>query len=192
MRLTRIARVASPRDRRALRTGLIVLSPAMFYHLCVRPYVSTTRRAIEALESQRVLLQREEEVIASMPAVRAEGAAAAETGRRIATRTYSATDTVGVMRAFDRDVTAALKDAGLVVQRVEMRDSVSQRSEFPELTIEIRAQGELEDILAALRGLEVNRRLMKVSRLAIEKTGERQPTGAESLLFVATIRGYTQ
>jgi type II secretory pathway component PulM len=192
IRITHVLRALSPGDRRALRTGLLVLVPTLSYSFAVKPYVMAVRRTTDALEGQRILLAREEEVIADMPAVRAEATAAAVAARRRATRTYSGTDSVGAMTAFGRDVTAALREAGLVVQRVEMRDSLSRRGELQEIAIDVRAQGDFEDILTALSLLEANPRLMRVSRLAIEKTGEHQPTGEESLSFVAIIRGYMQ
>ena len=96
------------------------------------------------------------------------------------------------MTAFGRDVTATLTQAGLVVQRVEMRDSLSRRGALQEIAIDVRAQGDFENILTALRLLEGSPRLIHVGRLAIEKTGEHQPTGEESLSFAAIIRGYAQ
>jgi hypothetical protein len=111
---------------------------------------------------------------------------------RAATRAYDASDTALATAALDRDVTAALHDAGLTVQRVEMRDSVARRSGLHELTIDIRAQGDFEAILDALTRLERNARLLNVIRFGIEKAIGGAPASADSLSFVAVIHGYAK
>jgi len=164
----------------------------LFYVLVARPYISSVRRTVEALQSQMILLEREEAVTERQRAIRDEVKAAAAIARRLAPRTYSGADSVLVMSMFGRDVTTALNDAGLVVQRVEMRDSLSRNVGLRELTIDVRAQGDFESLLGALTRLEGNARLIHVSRLAIDNDGERQSTGVESLSLVAVIHGYAQ
>jgi hypothetical protein len=192
MRILKFRPVLSPQDGRAIRMGLVVLAPALSYYLVVKPYVSAARRMLDALQGQRILLLREEEVTANLPAIRAQGIVAADAARRTAPRTYSGTDGVLAMTAFGRDVTAALRETGLVIQRFEMRDSLPRREGVQELTIDVRAQGDFERILAALTRLEANSHLIQVSRLAIERAGEQQATGAEALSLVAVIHGYAQ
>ena len=192
MRAPKAVRVVSPRDQRAIRTGLLVLAPALCYNLLLKPYLSAMRRALDNLQSQAALLDREEELTASLPAIRAQVVAAAEAARRTMTRTYLGADSAAAMSAFRRDVVAALKAAGLVVQRVEMRDSTSRRDALQELTVDVRAQGDFESILTGLTRLEANGQLLRVSHIAVDKTGERHPTGTELLSFFAVIHGYAQ
>ena len=182
----------SSRDRRAIRVGLLAVAPVLFYAVVGRPYISSVRRTAEALQNQTILLEREEAVAQRRRATRDEAKAAAAIARRVAPRTYSAADSVLAMSAFGRDVTAALNDAGLVVQRVEMRDSLSRKIGLRELTIDVRAQGDFESLLGALIRIEGNARLIHVTRLLIDSDGERRSTGVESLSLVAVIHGYAQ
>jgi type II secretory pathway component PulM len=191
-RLLQIGRALSPRDRRALRGGLLVLAPALLYYFVARPYVSALRRTLDALQGQRSLLLREEEVTTNLSTIRAQALAANEAARRATRRMYSATDSTLAMTAFGHDVAAALREAGLVVQRVEARDSPTPRAGLRELTIDVRAEGDFGRILTALTRLETNARLIHVSRVDIAKTGEHQPDGAESLALLAVIHGYAQ
>jgi hypothetical protein len=191
-RSVQLGRTLSSRDRRAVRAGLLAVAPVLFYALVARPYIFSVRRTVEALQSQTILLEREEAVTERQRAIRDEVKAAAAIARRLAPRTYSGADSVLVMSMFGRDVTTALNDAGLVVQRVEMRDSLSRNVGLRELTIDVRAQGDFESLLGALTRLEGNARLIHVSRLAIDNDGERQSTGVESLSLVAVVHGYAQ
>ena len=188
MRGFRLGHRFSPRDRRAIRMGILLLAPALSYSRVVKPYLSGIHRSLDELQSQRALLQREEEITASGSSLRADSLVAAATARRTLLRTYRATDSTLVTTAFGRDVTAALADAGLVIQRVEMRDSISHRGVLQELTLEVRAEGDFAGVVEALARLEAHARLLHVSRLAIERTG----TGAEPLSVVAVVHGYAQ
>jgi len=191
-RLARANRALSSRDRRAVRTGLVAVVPAVFYAFVVKPYISSVRQTIDALRSQSVLLDREEAVTRGQTVIRQRTNAAAAVARRVAPRLYAAADSALAMSAFGRDVTTALSDAGLVVQRLEVRDSLPRNAALRELTIDLRAQGDFEAVLGALTRLERNARLIHVSRVAVDKNGERRSTGAESLSLVAVIHGYSQ
>jgi len=192
MSFANVIQTVSSRDQRAIRIGLLVLGPAFCYSLLVRPYVSSTRIMLDAVRSQADLLVREEELAASLPAIRSQVRMGAEAARRTATLTYTGADSMLAMAAFRGDVTTTLEDAGLVMQRVEMRDSLSRQADLRELTVDVRARGDFESILNALARLEANSRLTYVGRINIEKTGERLPSGAEALSLVAIIHAYAQ
>jgi hypothetical protein len=186
MRAIVALRALSSRDQRAIRRGLIVAGPVLVYALVARPYVVDVRRKLDALREQTALLAREEDIVLAPRTHRADSLAADTNVLRMSARLYSAADTTLPAIAFGRDVADALKNAGLVVQRVEMRDSVGRLPGLQALSIDVRAQGGFDEILRALADLEANARLMHVVRLSIE----RPLASAESLSFVATVRGY--
>ena len=191
-RSRQVNRVLSSRDRRAVRRGLVAVVPALFYAFVVKPYISSVRRTMDALRSQTVLLDREEAVTRGQRVIRETTHAAAAVARRVAPRLYAGADSALAMSTFGRDVTTALNDAGLIVQRLELRDSLPRHAALRELTIDLRAQGDFEALLSALTRLEANPRLIHVSRVAIDKNGESRSTGAESLSLVAVIHGYSE
>lgn len=192
MRAATIGRIGSARDRRALLAGAIVAAPAFLYAFMVKPYVAGIRRVQSALQEQAALLTREEDAVAGLSAIVAGSLDAVTAARRAATRIYTATDTAIAMTSFGRDVTEALKGAGLVIQRVEMRDSVARHAGLQELTIDLTAQGEFQAILNALARLEGSTRLVHVTRLSIDRAGDRTSTTAESLSLMAVVRGYAK
>ena len=182
----------SSRDRRALRAGLRIVTPALFYVALVKPYVAAIRHLRDEVRAQYALMVGEEQVVAELPTIQAKARPAAMADARAAARVYDATDTALAMTALGRDVTTALQDAGLTIQRIEMRDSVARRSGRQELTIDVSAQGDFEAILAALVRLEANARLIRVSRLSIDKAAGGAPTSSGSLAFAAVVHGYAK
>lgn len=188
MRIAAGGRPLSPRDARAIRAGLRVAVPILLYATAARPYAAATRRVVDALRDQNALLQREEGVVSSAPSVRANARDADALSRRTAARLYAAADTALAIAAFGRDVTDAFRAAGLVIQHVELRDSVRSRAGLQELGIELRAQGDFGQVLHALARLEANPRLMRVARLTIERA---QASG-ESLSVGAVVHGYAK
>ena len=192
MRTIALSSMISSRDRRAVRVGLLLVAPALAYVFIVRPYVVTTRALRDEVRGAYALMAREEEALATVSAMGADTRPAEIAAGRAAARSYDATDTALATAALGRDVTTALQDAGLTIQRVEMRDSVARRSGLQELTVDIRAQGDFEAILDALARLERNTRLLDVSRLAIDKTIGGAPATTDSLSFVAVVHGYAK
>ena len=192
MRGPTLSRTLSSRDRRALRVGLCIVMPALLYVALVKPYAASVRHLREKVRAQYALMAREEAVVATLSAIAAEARPAATAEGRAVARIYEATDTALAMTTLGRDVRTALQDAGLAVQRIEMRDSVARRSGRPELTIDVRAQGDFEAILDALVRLEGNARLIRVSRLSIDKAPGRAANSADSLAFVAVVHGYAK
>jgi type II secretory pathway component PulM len=185
-------RRVSARDRRAIRVGAFIVAPVFVYLLALKPYLSGVRRASDEFQGQQTLLDREEAIAASFPLIKAESIAVAATQRRAASRAYQMKDTIAPIAAFGRDVTAACEEAGVSVERLEMRDSVEHRAGLQELTIDLRAEGDFKEIVNALARLEANARLIQISRFSIEKLAQSASTAGESLSFTAILRGYAR
>jgi len=180
-------RALSSRDQRAVRAGLLVAAPVLAYALLAKPYTLDVRRKLDALHEQSDLLSREEGIISNRPALRVELPLADASTLRVSSRLYSA-DTALAATAFGRDVADIVKDEGLVIQRIETRDSVTRRAGLHELAVDVRAQGGFAEVLHALTRLETNGRLMQVMRFAIDRSS----TSGDSLALVAVIRGYAR
>jgi Tfp pilus assembly protein PilO len=181
----------TPRDRRAVRVGALLTAPVLCHVLLVKPYLSGARRMLEALQVQRAILAREEDVMANLPAIQAEGAASTETLRSATLRMYPMTDTVAAVVALGHDVADAFNSAGVSMQHMEMRDSLIPRARVLELTVDLRAEGEFQDLVGALSRLEANRRLIRVDRLMIERSASAS-SAPERLSIVAVVHGYAR
>ena len=109
----RIVGGITPRDRRAFRVGALLTAPVLVHTLLVKPYLSSVRSVSEKLQAQRAILAREEEVVANLPTIKAEGVAATAAMRSAAFRTYQMTDTVAAVVVLGHDVADAFNGAGL-------------------------------------------------------------------------------
>ncbi len=191
MRMPRPSRVLSGRDRRAVRIGMLLTAPVLLNALVIKPYVATVRRLWDATQAQSALVDREEDLAASAAVIGSSSKRALETARRTRSRTYLASDTLLSATTFGRDVTQALEQAGLAIQRVETRDSLGWHTGLRELVVDVRAQGDFEAILSALARLEAHTHLFHVSRLSIDRLPESSALG-QSLSLTAEVHGYAQ
>jgi hypothetical protein len=184
-------RLAS-RDRRALRIGLLLGVPALVYALAIKPYVASVHTAKDLVQTQRELLARERALVADAPNMPRRIAAARAAVGMERTRLYPQPDAIAATGALSREVTAAFEDAGISLQHMETHDVVLRPDGLRELTVDVRAEGDFEGILDALTALETSERLIRVSRVGIER-GPVTPAssaGPEGLAIVATIHGY--
>jgi hypothetical protein len=182
----------SLRDRRALRFGAILAIPAVLYVAAFKPYVASLNSINAAVDTQRDLLDRERALVAAAPALPGEIARARTALATEQHRVYDARDLVAATSALSRDVNAALRDAGVAPQRLDARDPIRRGEGLHELTIDLRAEGDLEGVLTALASLETAKKLIRVTRLAVERGGSATPNAAEILAVTATIHGYAR
>ena len=189
------ARVAlSTRDRRALQLGAIVALPALLYVAAIKPYLRSVADAKTAIASQGDLLRRERALVASAPELPRAILVAQRTLTATDARLYGQRDPVAATAALSRDVTSALDDAGVALQRSEARDVVLRKDGLHELTIDVRAEGDLDGILSAVSQLEAGPKLIRVARLGIERSAlvPAAANAPEALSLVATIHGYAR
>jgi hypothetical protein len=174
--------------------GAALAIPAMLYGGVIKPYVGTIVAARSAVATHRDLLERERAVLVQAPATHGEITEARNVLARADRRLYQDRDPIVATAALSRDVGAALEDAGVQMQRAEAREVVLRRDGLRELTLDLRAEGDLDGILAAIATLEAGDRLIRVSRLAIERSGISPVAngGAEALTVSATVHAYAR
>ena len=191
----------SPRDRRALRLGALLVAPVLAYALLARPYVASVQSARSALARERDLLAREQALVDETPSfparIRATGAVLAGETQRL----YGDRDAVSATAALAREVGGMLKGAGVSLQQVDARADTVLPGGIRELTIEVRAEGDFQGILAALAAMESGRRLLRVGQVGIvvgassgvfqAALGAPGAPGMEVLSFTATVHGYS-
>jgi type II secretory pathway component PulM len=180
------------RDRRALLIGLTVLLPALAFVAVIRPYLRAERSSREAIALERDALARELDLVEHAPTLPRE---ISEASMQLATATrrlYTGAEPVAATAALARDVRKAFDDAGALVMRMDARDAAVMPTGMRDLSIEVRASGDIESILAAIASLESGRKLVRVTRIAIDRDGIREAGGAQPLAAIATIHGYAR
>jgi hypothetical protein len=182
----------SARDRRALRLGVMLAAPALVYVLAAKPYYASVQAAKASLATQRDLLDRERALVAGAPLLPKQTTIVRAAAAQARERLYTDADPITATAALGRDITQAFEDAGIALQHTEAREPVKRPEGLRELTIDLRAEGDFEGILYMLSLLEGDDRLLRVSRVGIERrvgqAGDQNAT--EVLGIVATVHGY--
>lgn len=188
--MTMLARL-SPRDRKAVILGALVTLPALLWGFGIRPYRAALADVQTRVEQERSLLERELALLAQAPRMPAEIQRARRAAALAEQRLFSSSDVIEATSALSSHVGRALRAANVVVQQVESRDAGEARHGLREIAIDIRAEGSLDGVLRALRAMESGTRLLRVSRIGIERSlATPAPGAAESLVLSATVRGY--
>jgi hypothetical protein len=179
------------RDRRALKLGMLVVAPALLWALGVRPYRAALLETRARVEQERALLERELALLAQVPHMPARIREAQRVGDASEARLFAATDVIEATSGLSSHVGRALRAANVVVHQVESRDAGEERNGVREVAIDVRAEGSLDGVLHALRALESGGRLLRISRIGVEKSLG-SSAGAETLVLTATVRGYAR
>jgi hypothetical protein len=187
----RVARI-TPRERRALSLGALVLLPAIGFQLVVRPYTSRVAGVRARVEREQDLLRREQGLLAEVKAYPTRLRQSETALLHEAPRLFAGPDLVAASAALSNYVTGHALRSHVFVQQSETGSPGSTSEGIGRLQVELRAVGDLEGILAFLQRLESGPKLVTVERLAI---GQTERLGGvtrddEVLSLTATIGGY--
>jgi hypothetical protein len=181
----------SARDRKALGFGLAIVLPALGYALLLRPYWHARSDLLATVAAQRDLLRRERALVNESRAFPARVAAATTSARRDAARLFPGTSLVAAGGELVTYVGEAARRCHVQVQTLETRPPARGAPGLARLDIEVRAQGDLEGVLAFLEALERGPRLVRVETLMIERADVAAALRQEALSVAAAVSGYT-
>jgi hypothetical protein len=184
----------SARDRRALGLAGAVIGLAVLYVAGIKPFILSVRDADARIAQHRELLQRERDLVAAAPQLQRVAVAMRRAATTEDARLYPQRDPVAATAALSRDVAGALEEARVALQRSDAHDVIVRKDGLRELSLDVRAEGDLDGIMDAITALETNDRLIRVARLSIERSSAATPGqgGAEALSLIATVRGYSR
>ena len=181
-----------PRDRRALIVGAVAAVPALAWSFAVKPYIAGLRAERDALEVQRGLLARELGAIAAAPRTPAELARSRASLATERKRLFSG-DGITAASGLATYVKGAVEESSLVLQQLESHDNAAPSAAgIRTITLEMRVEGDLRGILDMLSTLESGERLVRVSRIGIERSAASAANGAEALTLSATVQGFAE
>jgi hypothetical protein len=181
------------RDRRALLLGALIAAPLLAHAWALKPYLAALDDTRAAVERERALLQRELSLLARASQLPREMATLQQTATIANGRLFIGADAIESTSALSSYVGGALRGANVVVQQVESRDAGEASNGLQEIAIDVRAEGSLAGVLQALRTLESGARLVRITRVSVERSVAPLASGApESLVLAATVRGYAR
>lgn len=183
----------NPRDRRALIIGAILALPAIGYKALIRPFAGAINDARAAVARERSLLERELALLARAPDLPREIAFARDAEGMARRRLFIAEDPIEAASEMSTYVGGALRAGSVTVQQIESGDDKEIGSGLREISLSLRAEGPLDGVLQALGALESGPRLLRVTRVSIERSlATPGPGGTESVVIAATVRGYAE
>jgi Type II secretion system (T2SS), protein M subtype b len=185
----------SERDRRAVRLLIVAMIAVALFVFVIRPYVRTTAVLREDMATQARLLTRERSLVAAMNTYAPRLDRVEVVMRREAPRLFRSPDDVSGTAALASYVTDRASPARVLVRQIETRPTDSTIAGLSGLTVELRAEGDLEGVMTFLRALESGPRLVRVERLTLERVENAPSTatraaGQEILSLAAMVRAY--
>ena len=166
----------SPRDRRAIRLGLLVLLPALLWVGVVRPWRRSLDETRDRLETERGLLARERALIAaaaSLPdALRKAGADAEATRSRM----IDGIDPALAEEKLTVELERLAAESRVLLQEmrgVEPPRTAAVTPGLQPIRLAVRGQSDMNGVTAFLQRVEEHRLLLRIHELSIQPVIER-------------------
>jgi hypothetical protein len=188
-----IGRRLGNRDRRALLLALTLLTPTLGFSLVGRPVAVSLTETYRQVATQRELLSRELGLLAGAGQFAPAFDHADTVLRERAPRLFGGDDEVMLTARLASYVGDQARLSRVLLHQSEAGAAVEIREGVIALQLDLRGIGDLEAILDLLRRFETGSKLVRVERLAIERS-ERLWTGGaepgEALAIAASLRGF--
>jgi len=169
----------TPRDRRALRIGLILVLPVLLWTFVARPWRAALADTRDQLEVERALLAREQGLLQSADAL----PAAIRDAETVAERTRRRLVSAANVALIEAEVIDQLEDlaARSRVLLQELRGLQADRRTDPSSVIRpvklaVQGESDLDGITRLLHGMEESQLLLRIEELSIEPVLERPQT----------------
>jgi len=180
----------TPRERRTITIGALVVLPSLLYIWGVRPYRAALSDARDQLATERATLARERAAIATARQNPQLQHIADSAMRVMRPRLFEGKDDVMASAELAAYVGDVAQGARVWLQDAGTRPATPAGEGVRTLRVEIRAESDLLGTLMFLQGLERGEKLVRVDRLDISRTVRGDEKDAETLSIVATIAGF--
>jgi hypothetical protein len=167
----------SPRDRRAMILGALLVVPATAWSQGVLPYLRAVRDAQAELRQERGLLERELQVLAGSSRYPTEFSAGADRLLAEVPRLIGGGDDGAASAALAGYVRGVAQAARVQLSRVEPASSADAGGGVTSLPLEVSGEGDIEGIMTLLHLLETGPKLVHVTGMTLE-TGEEPAASA--------------
>ncbi|MDH3496500.1 MAG: type II secretion system protein GspM [Gemmatimonadota bacterium] len=183
----------SPRDRRAVGVGAILLGPLIVWVGVVSPYLRGAASARERLTAERELLARETELVAGAAAFAAAWGDGSQRLLAAAPRLFAGENPAVATAVLARYLHAASKMSRVLLTQVEPAPPVSAGPGLLALPLRVEGETDLEGIMSLLYTLEGGLKLVRVEGLhlrGLRTAGAMSPQEPAVVHFSFTATGY--
>jgi type II secretory pathway component PulM len=188
-----IPKALSPRDRRALVWGGVVVAGALVVAFALKPYFRTLAETRDDVRVQRELLARERAVVRASNALPAALQESRTALAQQSTPLFSGLDELSATSNLSDQITRAALANSVLISSLETKKTEALDQGIVALAVDFRAESDFEGILRFLNSLERGDRLINVSALAIQRLDRPVASGVpdtEVLAISGTITGY--
>lgn len=188
-----MSRRLSPRERRTIAIGMVLVVPALLWIYGVRPYREALAEVRAEVATQRDLFARELALLEDAERYPAAYRMADSALLRAAPRLFAETDDVLATARLTSYVAGQALGSRVLLQEAESRPAQRSREGIRRLQVEIRAESDTEGMLRFLNSLERGAKLVVVDEISLEREERslargRPPVGI--LVLHATVSGF--
>jgi hypothetical protein len=166
-RLSRTVEGLGPRDRKAIRSGAVLLLPALLYIWLAKPILESFSHSREVLATERDLLQRETSLLDEARQLPSALHLTDSLFRSVSDQLFQGKETVSATAALARHVADRAVARQVMVQSSEARPCREVSAGLFQLAVEVRAIGDLQGITRWLADLERGAKLVQIEELKI-------------------------
>lgn len=181
----------SPKDRRAIILGAVIVLPALFFIWGVRPYRAAMAETRDELETARLALSREKAAVSATAAAPGSQRLADSALAIITPRLFEGRDDAIASAQMAAYLGSVARRSRVLMQDANTRPSTSSADGIRTLRVEVRAESDVQGVATFLQNLEAGQKLVRVDRLEISRVpGLEDKNGFETLSIAATISGF--
>jgi hypothetical protein len=169
----------SARDKRALRFGLAILTPALFWILVAKPYIGALGAARDHLSTERALFSREEQLLASagtLPYAIADAEAAAQRANGRLVTAANAPLAEARLTEWLEQIAGLSRVLLLQMSAESPRPEELESGELEPIRLAVNGESDFEGVMTFLLRVEESPLLLRVRELLIEPVIERPRT----------------
>jgi hypothetical protein len=181
----------SPKDRRAILLGAVIVLPFLIYLWGVRPYRAALESTRDELETARVALSREKAAVAVTSASPGSQRMADSALIIVTPRLFEGRDDAIASAQMAAYLGSIARRSRVLMQDANTRPSTTSPEGIRTLRVEVRAESDIQGVATFLQNLESGQKLVRVDRLEISRVpGLEEKNGFETLSIAATISGF--
>lgn len=181
----------SPKDRRAIIVGAVVVLPALLFIYGVRPYRTALAETRDELDIARLALSREKAAVTTTRANPDAQRSADSALMMTAPRLFEGRDDAIASAQLAAYLGTVARKSRVLMQDANTRPSSLSPEGIRTLRVEVRAESDIQGVATFLHNLESGQKLVRIDRLEISRVpGLEDKNGFETLSIAATVAGF--
>lgn len=181
----------SDRDRRALTLGALIVIPIMAWFWGARPYLRAVEQSSERLAAERVLLVREEALLARAADFPLAWEQDSQRLMAVAPRLFGGDNPAVASAELAHYLQTGAERSRVLLTQIEPGTPEDVGNDLIAVSLRVEAESDLEGVLSLLHGLEGGTKLVRIEGLTVRSARAAAAVGPDdpqvlSFTFAAT------